>query len=96
MPHLLAAEVSGGLGAGAAVHGDVGVATVVVTVAGGGLTLIHGVILGRPLQRREALGMPAERRAVIYKKNEDGRRRGDASPVEDKTFKASLIFVNLG
>lgn len=60
--HLLAAEVGGGLGAGAAVHGHVGVAAVVVAVARGGLALVHGVVLGGPLQGRQALGVPGERR----------------------------------
>lgn len=47
--YLLAAEVSGGLSAGTAVHGSFRVAAVVVTVACGRFTLIHGVVLGRPL-----------------------------------------------
>lgn len=46
---LLATEVGGGLGAGAAVDGSLGVAAVVVAVAGRGLALVHGVVLGRPL-----------------------------------------------
>lgn len=62
--HLVTAEVCGGLRAGAAEHGNLGVAAVVVAVAGGGLALVHGVVLGRPLQRREALdvsrGNPTE------------------------------------
>lgn len=58
--HLLAAEVRGGLRTGAAEHRHLGVAPVVVAVAGGGLTLVHGVVLGRPLQRREALDVPEE------------------------------------
>ena len=57
---LLAAEVGGGLCAGAAVDGRLGVAAVVVAVAGGRLALVHGVVLGRPLQRRVALGAPAK------------------------------------
>lgn len=60
VPYLLTAEVSGGLSTGAAVHRDLGVAAVVVAVACGGLALVHGVVLGRPLQRREALYSPAE------------------------------------
>lgn len=60
--HLLAAEVGGGLGAGAAVHGHVGVAAVVVAVARGGLALVHGVVLGGPLQGGQALAVPGERR----------------------------------
>lgn len=58
--HLVTAEVCGGLRAGAAEHGDLGVAAVVVAVAGGGLTLVHGVVLGGPLQRREALDASRE------------------------------------
>lgn len=57
--HFLAAEVGGCLGTSTAVHREFRIAAVVVTVARGGLTLVHGVILGRPLQRREALCMPA-------------------------------------
>lgn len=58
--HLLAAEVGGGLSTGAAVHRNFRVAAVVVTVARGGLALVHGVVLGGPLQRWQALRMPAE------------------------------------
>lgn len=61
--YLLAAEVSGGLCAGAAVNRSFRIASVVVAVARCGLALIHGVVLGRPLQRREALCSPAEKRA---------------------------------
>lgn len=58
--YLFAAEVRGGLRTGAAEHRNLGVAAVVVAVAGGGLTLVHGVVLGGPLQRREALDVPGE------------------------------------
>ena len=58
--HLFAAEVCGGLGTGAAEHRNLGVAAVVVAVSGGGLALVHGVVLGRPLQRREALDVSGE------------------------------------
>ncbi len=58
--NLLAAEVSGGLRTGTAVHWSFRIAAVVVAVACGGLTLIHGVVLGRPLQRWETLCSPAE------------------------------------
>lgn len=67
--HLLAAEVGGGLGAGAAVDGDVGVAAVVVAVARGGLALVHGVVLGGPLQGRQALGVPGQRSAKLVTVN---------------------------
>lgn len=77
--HLLAAEVGGGLGAGAAVDGDVGVAAVVVAVARGGLALVHGVVLGGPLQGRQALAVPVERRTkltVKYKPQTKERELG--------------------
>lgn len=56
--YLLAAEVGGGLGAGAAVHGGFWVAAVVVAVAGCGLAFVHWVVFSRPLQGREALCSP--------------------------------------
>lgn len=59
MSHLLAAEVCGGLRT-AAEHRNLGVAAVVVAVGSGGLTLVHGVVLRRPLQRRKALDVPGE------------------------------------
>lgn len=47
--YLLAAKVSGGFSAGTAVDGSLRIAAIVVAVACGSLTLIHGIILGRPL-----------------------------------------------
>lgn len=58
--YLLAAEVSRGLGTGAAVDRRLRVAAVVVAVAGGRLALIHRVVLGRPLKRRETLSSPGD------------------------------------
>lgn len=53
--YLVAAEVGGGLGAGAAVGGRLRVAAVVVAVARGGLALVHGVVFGGPLHRWKTL-----------------------------------------
>lgn len=83
MSHLLAAEVGGGLGAGAgaAVDGDVGVAAVVVAVARGGLALVHGVVLGGPLQGRQALGVPGERRTnsvSVSRKRQEADKGGES------------------
>ena len=47
--YLLAAKVSGGFSTGTAVDRSLRIAAVVVAVACGGLALIHGVVLGRPL-----------------------------------------------
>lgn len=98
VPHLLAAEVGGSLGAGAAVHGNVGVAAVVVAVARGGLALVHGVVLGGPLQGRQALGVPGERRTalVTVKRKWQMADKGEIIGPLGRSLTASLIFINLG
>lgn len=74
---LLAAEVRGGLSTGAAEDWNLGIAAVVVAVAGGGLALVHGVVLGGPLQRREALDVPGENPTETTNEPEEKRRKRD-------------------
>lgn len=72
--YLLAAEVSGGLCAGTAVDRSFGVATVVVAIACGGLALIHGIVLGCPLQRWETFCSSAKQHT---EKSVPVQRQGD-------------------